>query len=133
MNESIKTIIRGIATIIIEECNKNEEFAKKFENILWNNKEEIPNGKINNISREGRSSNRRDPAVLDPIAMIVENESDLVVQLHNLTDKELKDIIAEYGMDSSKLAMKWKDKKRLIDFIVAVSKRRAAKGDAFRS
>jgi hypothetical protein len=45
--------------------------------------------------------------------------------------EQLKDIIADYGMDPSKLAMKWKTPKRIIDRIVEVSLGRAAKGDVF--
>ena len=44
----------------------------------------------------------------------------------------IKDIIAEYGMDQSKLAMKWKDKDRLIKHIIETSERRVTKGNAFR-
>ena len=36
-------------------------------------------------------------------------------------------------MDSSKLAMKWKDKDRLIQLILDTSIRRASKGNAFRN
>lgn len=53
--------------------------------------------------------------------------------LSPLTEKELKDIVADYGMDPSKLAMKWRDKERLIQLILDTSFRRASKGDAFRS
>ena len=50
-----------------------------------------------------------------------------------MTDKELKDIVADYGMDPSKLAMKWKDRDRVIKLIIDTSQRRASKGDAFRA
>ena len=70
--------------------------------------------------------------MFDPVSLISEDEHLLVEKLHSLTDKQLKDIIADYGMDPSKLAMKWKDQERLINHIVDTARRRAAKGDAFR-
>ena len=79
-----------------------------------------------------RRANRRDKAVLDPIHLAERGEAGLKVELSRLTEKQLKDIIAEYGMDQSKLAMKWKDKNRLIDLITETSVRRAKKGDVFR-
>jgi hypothetical protein len=41
-------------------------------------------------------------------------------------------MIAEQGMDRTKLARKWKAKDRLIQLIVTSVKSRAQKGDAFR-
>ena len=83
-------------------------------------------------STTSRPANRRDKAVLDPIKLMEEGDVDLRRKLEDLSEKELKDIIADYGMDTSKLAMKWKDTERLIDLIMDVSARRATKGDAFR-
>jgi hypothetical protein len=36
-------------------------------------------------------------------------------------------------MDRTKLAMKWKDKPRLVELIVSTVESRAQKGDAFRA
>ena len=133
MTEKTKEIIHGIASAIIEESCINEEFSNKIELLISGVTEEISHEKKEKVVLSGgRPANRRDPAVIDPIAMVVENELELVKKLNSLTDKELKDIIADYGMDTSRLAMKWKDKNRLIMLILDVSRRRAAKGDAFR-
>lgn len=75
---------------------------------------------------------RRDKAVLDPVELAENNELTAEV-LEPLSEKQLKDIIAEYGMDISKLAMKWKDRQRLIHLIIDTSYRRARKGNAFRN
>ena len=80
-----------------------------------------------------RGNNRRDKAVLDPIKLTEEGDPNLRKKLERLTEKQLKDIIADYGMDPSKLAMKWKDRDRLIQLIMETSARRATKGDAFRN
>ena len=133
MTEATKALIRGIAEAIIDEASVNEEFSNKIEDILSGNAGELSGDRPKKKGKKGgRAANRRDPAVLDPIALITEDEAELVVKLQGLTDKELKDIIADYGMDPSKLAMKWKDKERLINHIIDASKRRAFKGDAFR-
>ncbi|EPX78861.1 hypothetical protein Salmuc_04444 [Salipiger mucosus DSM 16094] len=52
-------------------------------------------------------------------------------KLEPLTLEQLKDIVAEYGMDPGKLVMKWKTADRVIDRIVEYSVARAKKGKAF--
>ena len=79
-----------------------------------------------------RKSNRRKPGAFDPLAVFRESPNDLKPRLEALGVEELKDIIAEQGMDRSKLAMKWKTKERLVDLILSQVKARVEKGDAFR-
>lgn len=69
--------------------------------------------------------------MLDPIEVSIEGEHTLRTRLGELTVEQLKDIIADYGMDPGKLAMKWKDADRLIDRIVEYSIARAKKGNVF--
>lgn len=45
---------------------------------------------------------------------------------------QLKDIVSENAMDSSKLALKWKSTGRLIELIVISVRSRVEKGDAFK-
>jgi hypothetical protein len=54
-------------------------------------------------------------------------------KLRALTLDQLRDIVAEYGMDSGRLVMKWKDIDRVTERIVELALARAIKGDAFRS
>jgi hypothetical protein len=61
-----------------------------------------------------------------------QGENALRGALTPLNVEQLKDIVAEYGMDTSKLALKWKSRDRLQDLIVATVRDRLAKGDAFR-
>lgn len=132
MDDKYIQIIRGLAEVVIEEAEKNEALGHRIEGVLSGITDQAWSKPVKKISKGGRSGNRRDPAVLDPISLIDDSEEELVKQLNDLTDKELKDIIADYAMDPSKLAMKWKDRERLINHIVDVSRRRASKGDAFR-
>ena len=132
MDDRCIDILRGLAEAVIEEAEKNEAFRSRIEDVLSGMVDLAASKPAKKTSKVGRSANRRDPAVLDPISLIAESEEELVKQLNGLTDKELKDIIADYAMDPSKLAMKWKDRDRLINHIVDASRRRASKGDAFR-
>ena len=54
-------------------------------------------------------------------------------QLSALSLDQLRDVVAEYGMDQGKLVMKWKDPVRVMDRIVEIALARAQKGHAFRS
>ncbi|MBZ5515173.1 MAG: hypothetical protein LAN62_10120 [Acidobacteriia bacterium] len=80
-----------------------------------------------------RRAGRRPAGVVDPFTIYTEGESALRRKLEELDLDRLKDIIAEHGMDSSKLAMKWKSRERLVQLIVKTVHERAQKGDAFRS
>lgn len=133
MDRNVVNVLKQLVNVVIEETEHNDDFARKIEQILSGENVTV---KKKNTGRKvpgaGRPSNRRDPAVFDPVSLISEDEYLLVEKLQSLTDKQLKDIIADYGMDPSKLAMKWKDRERLINHIVDTARRRAAKGDAFR-
>lgn len=78
-------------------------------------------------------THRRKPGVFDPIVVHRENPDKLKLRLKELDIEELKDIIAEQGMDRSKLAMKWRTKERLINLIITTTESRVRKGDAFRT
>lgn len=81
----------------------------------------------------GRAKNRRPAAVLDPVVVVGEGEDALRSQLSALSLDQLRDVVAEYGMDQGKLVMKWKDPVRIIDRIVEIAVARAQKGHAFRA
>lgn len=121
--------MKALFDLIVDEAEKNEGFAESLSKIFRN---ETSEKRTKDNTGEKRASNRRDKAVLDPIKLAEDGELTADV-LSPLTEKELKDIVADYGMDSSKLAMKWRDKERLIQLILDTSFRRALKGNAFRS
>lgn len=129
MDKTLKKNMKALYDLIMNEAENNEEFAASLSKIFINE-----NSEDKKKSAEGtkRGSNRRDKAVLDPIKLAEEGKLTAEV-LEPLSEKELKDIVADYGMDSSKLAMKWKDKGRLVQLILDTSFRRSSKGDAFRS
>lgn len=134
MNKNNTKKLQQLIKAVIEEAECNPVFSQKLDSILSDadSLQESKSKKEKEQSQK-RATNRRDPAVLDPVAMITQNEPLLVQELNRLTDKELKDIIADYGMDPSRLAMKWKDKDRLINHILESARRKSSKGDAFRT
>jgi hypothetical protein len=80
-----------------------------------------------------RPKNRRPPPVLDPVEVARLRENELRTRLARLSIEQLKDIVAESGMDPGKLVIKWKNADQVIDRIVEISMPREQKGDAFRS
>jgi len=70
---------------------------------------------------------------LDPFAVYAQGEVELRRQLAQLSVEELKDIVAEHGMDPTKLALKWKTPERLIDVICQRVSDRVHKGQAFEA
>ena len=116
--------LRGLFREILREAERNAEFAQRLGEILG----ESATSKV-----EKRRSHRRSPGVLDPFAEFERGETELRARLEALDIEHLKDIIAENGMDASKLAMKWKDKDRLVSLIIDTVRDRIRKGDAFRT
>lgn len=84
-------------------------------------------------SRSKKRRTRRRTSVFDPVELYHQKgEKHLREQLQHLEVDQLKDMIAEHGMDSSRRAMRWKKRDRLLEFIVKTASCRARKGDAFR-
>lgn len=117
--------LKAVFNELLAEIERNDQLRDKLTGIL-----EIPAA---HIEPRPRRSARRKPGRFDPMALHREHPEDLMRRLNELTIDELKDIIAENGMDRTKLAMKWKTKDRLIELIVSTVKSRALKGDVFRT
>jgi hypothetical protein len=60
-------------------------------------------------------------------------EDALRTKLASLSVEQLKDIVAEFGMDPGKLVIKWKTADRIIERIVEISMSRFQKRVAFRA
>lgn len=122
---SLQHKLRALVDIVLEEANHNPAFAEKLGALLG---EPRPTEKI-----VGKRTGRRTPAILDPFAIMQEKgELPLREALRKLDLEQLRDIVAEYGMDPAKLAMKWKAADRVIDLVVSTAALRLTKGDAFR-
>ena len=138
MNQLERKLNRFVR-VIIREAEQNERFAAELSRLLdaaqdgTNDDESAPVEAPKKLGRV-RAGNRRDPAAFDPVDIMREDsEAELRKALGGLNMDQLKDIIADYSMDSSRLAMRWKNRARLEDLIVTTAARRATKGDAFRN
>lgn len=77
---------------------------------------------------------RRRPSPLDPYAVAASDGVDrLRDQLQRFNIEELKDVIAEYGMNYDGRAMGWRDRSRFVDRIIEKANFGATQGNAFRS
>lgn len=80
-----------------------------------------------------KSSGRRKTGAIDPYREIALGEEHLREMLRSLTVEQLKDIVSEQALDSSRLALKWRSRQRLEDLIVETVRSRIEKGDGFRT
>lgn len=80
-----------------------------------------------------RRGGRRPPGPFDPFAAYAESENALRRRLAACDIEELRNIVAEHGMDHDRLAMRWKSPDRLIERIVSTVSARVRKGEAFRA
>jgi hypothetical protein len=120
-NEEILSRWKNIYAIIADEITSNADFAQKIGSVLCGNEA---------ITKPNRR-NRRPPAKIDPYALLEQGEDKLSNALAELSIDELKDVISANGMDSAKLAMKWKNRERLMNHITEATKRKSSRGEAF--
>ena len=109
----LKRAMRNLAKVISEEADHNPEFESRVREALGLSAAEGENSRERKATDAGtttstRGRNRRTPAVLDPIQLALKSEEVLREQLSQLTVDQLKDIVADHGMDPSKLVMKWR-------------------------
>ena len=124
---AIRRKLLQFARVVIEEAEHNPKFAEELRDVLGLSLPDKRNAK------SGRPRNRRTPAVFDPVAVMRgHDDHELRSRLSRLDLEQLRDIVAQYGMDPGKLVMKWKTHGRVVDRIVEISTKRAQKGDAFR-
>ena len=133
---SVRKALRDLAEAVADEASQNPQFARRLEEIFASaspSRLSRVKSQSSAIATQGRARHRRAPAVLDPVALVKEGEDVLRSRLTSLSLEQLRDIVAEHGMDPARLVMKWKTSARVIDKIVEVSTGRARKGEAFRS
>jgi len=123
---TIRSKLVNLAKAIDAQAKKDPEFAQVLDDILGS-----PSSNKANISAP-RPRNRRTPSVFNPIELARGSDMELRKKLSELSIEQLKDMVAEHGMDPGKLVMKWKNTEKIVDRIVDISLSRAQKGDAFR-
>lgn len=121
-----------VVKVVVDEAVRTPRFANSLTAAL-NSTGSAP-VKASPAPAKRTPSRRRAPGVIDPFAVYgAIGDSGLRDQLGALELEQLRDIIAEHGMDHDRLAMKWKTKGRVIDRIVEKVSARTAKGSAFRT
>jgi hypothetical protein len=132
----LRKALTDFVRVIADEAERNPDFANRLAAALGG---VDTRGLAHRVSGAGntlpiqRPKNRRPPPVLDPIEIARQGKSTLRARLTALSIDQLKDIVAEFGMDAGKLVIKWKKADRIIERIVETSMARAQKGDAFRA
>jgi len=130
---NLKKILNILFKEVVQEAEINSAFRARLEKAFENHeKKSEPKLRSRETGPPRRASNRRPPATLDPVHLARLGESILRAELAKLDIEKLRDVVAEYGMDTGKLVMKWRDSDRIIERIVEVAKGRAQKGSAFR-
>lgn len=123
---NLKKTLNDLVRVVADEAATNPEFASRLEEALGIKVKQAK-------QTTPRAVNRRAPAVLDPIELAREGEAVLRTTLSGLNIEQLRDIVADYGMDPGNLVLKWKKSDRIIDKIVEVSLGRVKKGEGFLS
>jgi hypothetical protein len=133
---NLKRTLSALVNAVAEEADKNDAFRRNVEHALGIN---VPGRVAEAPTSSGQAAGkskrrgRRNLAVLDPVQIARQGERALRSEIDQLTLEQLRDVVAQYGMDPGKLVMKWKDRNRVIDRIIELSLARATKGDAFRA
>lgn len=134
----LRDTLSRLVRVVIEEAERNPTFEAALVDALGAPlakrnppKNDAPTGQPTHGDTK-RGKNRRPSAALDPIQVVRSGESALRDALERLTLDQLRDIVAEYGMDPGRLVIKWNTPERVIDRIVEMSVARAHKGSAFR-
>ena len=130
---ALNQLSRAFETIL-EEARRRPEFAKSLAQALNPGEAQGSSSPAPRPTKgsAGRGRNRRAPPVLDPLQLYLDGEDRLREGLAGLSIEQLKDIVAEHGMDTRRLAMRWKRRDRLEELIVTTVRTRLTKGSAFR-
>ncbi|MBW8282261.1 MAG: hypothetical protein K0M55_01555 [Rhizobium sp.] len=134
---NMKKVLTALFREVAREAENNPVFRKRLEAIMLpeeksKTKSKPPASENAPDARPKRPSNRRTPALLDPVHLAKQGDGVLRAELSKLDIEQLRDVVAEYGMDTGKTVLKWRDPNRIIDRIAEVAVSRAQKGSAFR-
>jgi len=130
-HDGVATRLIRLTAAVAKEAAVRPSFAKALETAMSQSTVEATSMSGPNAS--DRASGRRTAPVLDPFIIHREGGPEVLrARLGELSVEQLKDIIAEHGMDRDKLAMKWKTPDRLLERIITTVSARAQKGDVFR-
>ncbi|AZG47179.1 hypothetical protein [Gordonia insulae] len=120
----LAAVLARLVVAVANEANRTGRFATALQTALSVEDEQIA---------RPRRARRRQQGVIDPFTVFSElGEAGLRKRLGELDLEQLRDIVAQHGMDHDRLAMKWKDPERVIARITDKVASRSSKGSAFR-
>ncbi|HEY3781401.1 MAG TPA: hypothetical protein VGL56_09985 [Fimbriimonadaceae bacterium] len=119
--KTAKTLTAIFKEIVIEASN-NPDFEKRLLAAMG----------AEGVDSKKSASHRRKAPLFDPFEELYNGSEALRRRLNECDIEQLRDIIASQGMDRAKVAMKWKDKERVISWILTTVGTRSQLGDAFR-
>lgn len=114
--------------VVARQAATDPAFAADLAGALGVDRSEARNG-----AGASRKGGRRSPGPFDPFTVYADGEDALRRCLEACDLEELRNIVAEHGMDHDRLAMKWKTPDRLVERIVTTVAARVRKGEAFRA
>jgi hypothetical protein len=127
-SKAVLALWKKISKCVADEISGDAEFCQKIADIFPGEGSET---KPRQAPGKTEKTRRRAPAKIDPFASFENGEEALKSALGGLSAEELKDVIAGYGMDTARVAMKWRSRERLAGHIISMTKLRASHGGAF--
>ena len=106
--------------VVAEQAERDLDFAARLEAALGGE-----------FAPARSTRRRRAPAAFDPVAAAHDGEATLRARLAALSADQLKDMIAEYGLDPTGRANRWRKPERLVELICDRAVERAQKGRGF--
>lgn len=132
---NLDQILARLKKAVMEEAKRNPEFEAALLGALTGLN---PSPKTKTVSDKSaspvekpRRKSRRSPALFDPVQSIKNGEAFLREQLSGLNLEQLRDMIAEYGMDAGRRVIRWTKSERVVNYIVEISILRVTKGRTF--
>lgn len=142
----LAVVLNNLAAVVAEEASRNVEFRARLSEALVLGLPQkaaaagggapTPLGRASSggAAKPQPKRGRREPGPWDPYTVYAEvGESGLRERLNALELEQLRDIVAEHGMNHDGKAMRWKTADRVVGRIVERVVDRTGKGDAFRS
>ncbi len=131
----VAALLARLVSAAAEEAGTNSRFAEALLGVAAP-PTQAPRRPRDSINEPGQGDRRarRAPGPWDPFVVYRESGEDgLRERFGTLTIEQLRDMIAEHGMDNDRLALKWRSPERLQGRIVERVVDRAAKGEGFRA
>lgn len=123
--KGLTNLLRGLVDLLVEESERNPEFASKIDALLT----QIPERKQASRKSVGSKSQIELPDIHAEWAS--RGDIDFRIWLRDFPIQELRAIIRTHDFDPMRRSIKWKDSEKLADFVTDALRARLARGSAF--